>query len=351
MPRRAKLEAKETVDGWKVEVPPDMTPDGIRQRRFFPTKTAANKFAADLRSKYHKGERGRLLKVEEAIQAAEAMKILAPTGLSLLDAARAAVTRWEAEQSGETFAERFVAFTTKMQAHWRPRYASDMAKIPRWVDASFMGSRACDITPAVIRAAVMRGGAVAESTIDMRATRIQSVISARGGKRRSKRVALLDRKQLALLKWRSRKNPEERRAVGMLLFAGIRPDAEEGEITRLEWSAVGREVYVDHDVSKTGSDRHIPITKRLQWWIRGHPADGLVAPAGWRKRWQRLRAEAGLGSGQDLTRHTFASHFLAVHGEKETKQALGHTADSDTLFRHYRKAVTGRDGKRYFGER
>jgi integrase len=164
------------------------------------------------------------------------------------------------------------------------------------------------------------------------------------------KVALLSREELARLKWEARKDPEVRRGVGLLLFAGVRPAVEDGEITRLEWEAVGeREIYVAHEVSKTGSDRHIPLGRRLRWWLRGHPAEGPVTPPNWKRKYDKLRRAAGIGAGQDLTRHTFASHYLAVHGEQETKQAMGHTAGSDTLLRHYRRAVTKAQGLRYFG--
>ena len=344
-----------TTRGWMVSVPPTMSGDGRRRRHYFPAdeagKKKAEKFAAGIKAAYHKGERGALLRPAEAVMAAEALRLLAPTGLTLVEAARQALEHWKAhEGSQETFEERWLAFSRKMEGHWRPRYARDMGKIPRWVPAAFMKLRVAEITPGVLRAAVMAGGARAEATIKARETRIRSVLSSRGGKRRAVKVELLSREELARLKWEARKNPAVRRVVGLLLFAGIRPAVEDGEITRLEWEAVGpREIYVGHEVSKTGSDRHIPMGRRLRWWLRGHPAEGPVTPPNWKRKYERLRRAAGIGAGQDLTRHTFASHFLAVHGEQETKAAMGHTAGSDTLLRHYRRAVTKAQGMRYFG--
>lgn len=61
-----------------------------------------------------------------------------------------------------------------------------------------------------------------------------------------------------------------------------------------------------------------------------------------------IRKAAGV-TAHDVTRHTFASHFLAWQGEASTKNAMGHTAGSSTLFRHYRRAVTEEAGKTYFG--
>lgn len=334
-----------------VSVPPNLRPDGQRLRRYFgDDKRKAERFALELRSRYHAGERQTLLRPDEAIQAAEAIKLLEPTGMSLLAAAQAARDRWDGAGSTETVRERWLAFTAAQEAHWRPRYAADMGKIPRWVPAEFMDRRLHEVTPELLRAALLANGKLAESTIKMRATRIQAVLAGRGGKRRAAKVQLLTREELARLKWAARREPELRRVVGLLLYAGIRPGAEDGEISRLEWEAVGeKEIYVACEVSKTGTDRHIPLGRRLRWWLREHPADGPVAPAWWKVKWQRLRRAAGIGAGQDLTRHTFASHYLAVHGEQETKQVMGHTAGSDTLLRHYRRAVTKAQGWRYFG--
>jgi integrase len=74
-----------------------------------------------------------------------------------------------------------------------------------------------------------------------------------------------------------------------------------------------------------------------------------VLPAGWRRAWQRIRKAAGIAGEQDILRHSFASHYLAATSEEQAKAAMGHTAGSSTLFRHYRRAVTQADGLAYFG--
>jgi len=176
------------------------------------------------------------------------------------------------------------------------------------------------------------------------------VLAGRGNKRRMARISIMTDDQVAAM-LTACTDGAETRAVALLLFAGIRPDAEDGEISRLDWSAVGdAEIYIGAEVSKTGTDRHIPITPRLRKLIESHPAEGPVIPAGWKVRWQRIRKSADVGKMQDVTRHTFASHFLAAFGDHAAKQAMGHTAGSETIFRHYRRAVTEAAGRAYFGE-
>lgn len=182
----------------------------------------------------------------------------------------------------------------------------------------------------------------------MKASRILAIVGFRPRHRKSSDIAILSVSQCAKL-LRVCERRDELRVVALLLFAGIRPDSENGEIGRLDWAAVGKD-YIDitQTVSKTSSDRHIPITPRLRRLIRGHPAEGPVCPPNWRRAWQRIRRDAGIAEMSDVCRHTFASNFLAWRGEDATKSAMGHTAGSTVLFRHYRRAVQKAAGERFF---
>jgi hypothetical protein len=350
MPKRPSFKPLLTAKGWVVSIPESMTGTGKRRRTYFEREKDAKAFGAKLRTDYHAGLRGGTVTPELAKMAIEAKKLLDPLGLTIMDAAKAAVERSKAAESNETFEERWEAMVKQGEGHWRGRYADDMGKIPRWVGKSFMQMRVADITDEIVVCALKAHGAAAASTLKARKARVSPILTGRTNKKRGKRVAILDRRQRALLKWRSRKDPQVRRVVGLLLFAGIRPGAEDGEISRLDWSAdLGGELYIDHDVSKTGTDRHIPILRRLCWWIRGHPEAGPVAPAGWKVKWQKLRKEAGISKEQDITRHSFASAYLVQFGEDRTKEAMGHTKGSDTLFKSYRRSVTEREARLYFG--
>jgi integrase len=201
----------------------------------------------------------------------------------------------------------------------------------------------------VVEAALVQDRPLARSTIDARTTRVLAVLHYRERHRKSSEIKILTLTEVEAVLSHCKK-PEERRVVALLAFAGIRPDAESGEIARLDWEAVGaKDVYIAPSVSKTGSDRHIPLTPRLRAEIDGHPASGPVLPAGWRRAWQRIRKAAGIAGEQDILRHSFASHYLAATDEARAKAAMGHTAGSSTLFRHYRRAVTQVDGLAYFG--
>jgi integrase len=348
MAKRPQFQHRHTPDGWQVDVPESMSRTGKRERRFFAAEIEAKKFAARLREQYHAGQRGGLIPLALALDAAEASRILEPHGATLTEAARAFATRLLADGSGETFSDRYDRALLENESIWRERYARDMAKVPRWVGKAFMAMRISEIGESAITAALKGHGAAAQSTIDMRAARVLAIIGHRTRHRRGETITIESVGTCARL-LRACESPAERHAVALLLWAGIRPDAEDGEITRLQWECVGRdEIYVPAEVSKTGTDRHVPITPRLRRLLRGHETEGPVVPPNWKRVYQRLRRAAGI-TGQDTLRHTFASHFLAAFGIDAARQAMGHSKTSDTLLRHYRRAVTTEAGKRFFG--
>jgi integrase len=330
-----------------VSVPPSMASGGERIRRYFPDKPKAAKFAGEQRAAWAKGLRAGLLQTNVAMEVREALKILEPTGFSIIEAARMVARQVQESGTSQTLQERFAEYCRKMEPHWRPRYAADMSYLPRWVGPELMATRVSEITPARLLAALKAHGARTEGTLKMRGDRVRAAIANVGKKSRRMNVQIMTLTQCGRM-LRATCTPAERRAVALLLFAGIRPGSEDGEITRLDWSAVGEEqIYIAAEVSKTGSDRHIPLTPRLARLLRGHPADGPVRPPGWKLRWQRIRRAAGVVQS-DITRHTFASHFLAAYGELKAKSAMGHSAVSTTLMRHYRRAVLEADGLKYF---
>jgi len=350
MPKRPQFTPAPDGGKYRVDIPATLSPDGKRRKRFFDSESEAEKFAKTLRTSYHTGLRGTTISPILAKEAAEAEELLEPFGLSVLEAARMVAAQFAAKEgSKETFESAFLAFTERQEEFWRPRYRDDMHKIPRWVGKKLMEMPVGAITDEIIKEALRAHGAKSETTIKARFTRVKSVISGRGSKPKASGIVILSHRQCGQM-LRACTRPEEKHAVALLLFAGIRPSAQDGEISRLEWVSFGsEEIYISAEVSKTRTDRHIPLTPRLLRLTHDRPEDGSVLPPRWKLAYQRIRRAAGLHKEQDVMRHTFASHFLAVFGEDATKSAMGHTPDSATLFRHYRRAVTRKQGLAFFG--
>jgi hypothetical protein len=351
MGRRPDFEPVETSKGWMVSIPPGMSTSGRRVRRYFLDEKKAERFGASMRAKHSSGHRGALIPAELAMQAAAAAKILEPLGISLIEAARLVAVQEGAAQSRETFHDRYLRAMRDGEMRWSDRYATDMGKVPRWIGKAGMRMTCAELTRPVIDDLLRKHGAGSASTLLMRRARVLAALNYEEKARPAKgAIDILTPGQAGRV-LRAAETGDQRRVVALLLWAGIRPDAEHGEISRLSWEAVGEtEIYVSPEVSKVG-DRHVPITRRLRRLLRGHPETGPVVPAGWRRAWQRIRKEAGIADLQDVTRHTFASNMLAAFGEEAAKQAMGHTEGSRTLFRHYRRAVTEAAGRKYFGEK
>lgn len=347
MPKRPEFVPVLTDKGWRVTVSPMMSPTGKKLRKFFPDEKAADRYAQRIRGQYHRGERGINLATDVAADAKEAMDILEGTGITLVDAAKAALTMHQAAGKSETFGDRYKRALMEGEMRWRPSYAKDMSKLKDWVGKDFMARPCSIITPTMIEEEIQSRGTYKQSTVQQRMRYISAILNYKTRHRKTKEIHILtDDQCLAMLA--AAPTAEDRRVVALLIFAGIRPSAEDGEISRMDWEAVeDKHIYIAGDVAKTGTDRHIPITPRLRHYLKGHPKSGRVLPTRWVKNYKEIRRTVGI-TASDITRHTFASHFLAAFGEEATKQAMGHTANSQTLFRHYRKAVTKEDGERFF---
>ena len=345
---RPKFMPIETEDGWMVSIPGTMTGNHRRKRLFFPNKTEAEKHAAKLRTQYHSGQRSGVIPYELAVQAARAAAMLEPLGISLLAAAEMAVAAIGLDAGGDIYRDRYAAAMQSGEGYWSGRYAADMAKIPRWLPEWFMDTRCGSITPEMIRAALRECGATALSTQEARAARVRAILGHKPKHRKSAEISIMSDSQIGAM-LAACTDDAEKWACALMIYAGIRPSAEDGEITRLDWEDVSEtEIFVSSAVSKTNSERIIPVTPALARLIAGRPDDGSVIPSGWKRRYQRIRAAADISGGQDITRHTFASHFLAAFGEDKAKAAMGHTEGSRTLFRHYRRAITEEAGKAFF---
>ena len=120
-------------------------------------------------------------------------------------------------------------------------------------------------------------------------------------------------------------------AVGMMLYAGIRPH----EVARLTWEQVDlreRAIYILPQHSKTGGARRVTIHKPLLRILRTHRrANGeKICPPDWLHHWRELRKAAGWNSPahpwpQDALRHTFASYHLShFRSYAELQVEIGH---------------------------
>ena len=127
-------------------------------------------------------------------------------------------------------------------------------------------------------------------------------------------------------------------AVGMMLYAGIRPQ----EVERLRWGDVrlpasdggvscaeaAGVIIISPQHSKTGGARRVTIQAPLARILRRaqKEAHERICPRNWRRHWAAVHRVAGFKPWQpDVLRHTFATHHLATHHSyAELQLEMGH---------------------------
>ena len=145
-------------------------------------------------------------------------------------------------------------------------------------------------------------------------------------------------------------------AVGMMLYAGIRPH----EVARLTWEQVDlqeRAIYILPQHSKTGGARRVTIHKPLLLILRQHTGAPTqkICPANWLHHWKKLRQAAGWDSPahpwrQDALRHTFASYHLShFRSYEELQIEIGHR-DAALLRTRYVDMRGVRNALRFWGQ-
>lgn len=142
-----------------------------------------------------------------------------------------------------------------------------------------------------------------------------------------KQVDILTPKQLERLQETANvySNGICRAAVGLMLYAGIRPH----EVSRLNWEHIDLEngsISILPQHSKTGGSRLVTIHPPLRRILSDCHKTGRICPAQWQKHWRQLRKEAGFKEwAQDCLRHTFASYHLKhFRSYIELQYEMGH---------------------------
>jgi integrase len=137
--------------------------------------------------------------------------------------------------------------------------------------------------------------------------------------------------------------------IALGAFAGIRS----AEIGRLSWEDIRWEeklVEVSAGSSKTASRRFVKMQPNLLAWLAPYrTAKGAIAPDRLHKRLQADRANAGiLHWPQNGLRHSFASYHMAhFRNAADTALELGHS-NSAITFKHYRELVTPGEAERFW---
>ena len=137
--------------------------------------------------------------------------------------------------------------------------------------------------------------------------------------------------------------------IALCLFAGIRLDLYEGEISKLEAKDVRLDtgvIFIEAHVSKVHMKRSVTIQPNLAAWFRAYPLEEFpIMPYGFRRLRLKFRKEFGLS--HDVLRHTFISMFVGKF--RSMGDAALQAGNSESIIRkHYLDLKTREEAEEFF---
>ncbi len=138
--------------------------------------------------------------------------------------------------------------------------------------------------------------------------------------------------------------------IALCLFAGIRPDLYEGEISKLKAADVRLDtgvILIEPDVSKVRMKRSVAIQPNLAAWLRAYPLDQFpIMPRGFRRLRLKFRKQFDLS--HDILRHTFISMHVGKY--RSLGEAALQAGNSESIIRkHYLDLKSTAEAEEFFG--
>lgn len=344
-------------------------------------KAQADKWEA-ARARY--GTVGKFIAERDATKFAEALSILAPYKVSVVEAARHYAKHLEREKrrmASKTVQEAVTAwlasYESKDRSHATVREIRSMVRI---FGSAFGGLRITELTPARLTEWLERyeskPGVIAlpQTRANLRtklsqflgysklqgwveSNPLEDVKLARPPKAP---VVVLDLEQSKTLLSFADSSPLRGMVlpyIAICLFAGLRPS----EVERLTWQdihfATG-DIHVRRETTKVKEERFVPMEKNLLAWLERcpHRHHGLIIGKSYqifRQAWEEVRRLAGYRIGDvpengwpenttewpsDVLRHTYGSMWLAVNKSRaELAERMGNS--EAVIKQHYRRAI------------
>jgi integrase len=361
---------------WCLSIPPDLSPTGKRQRRFFATRDEA--FGECERLKARKDNFGislNSLTPARIAAASEAYTLLDPHGIDLLVAVRAHLSTVKQKSQSVSFGEAFDLFANLKQ-NKSAKYRQEI----RHARATFeplLKKLICDVSASDLESILKRLPAAARNA---KMRRLRSVFNL-GIKRAwmpsgtspvarldfadqiKKEVEVFSAQEVERMLGDSLENDLELLPfLTLAAFCGIRPD---GELQKLLWSDLKfdgdkPQVVIRPEVSKINRRRFVDLSDNALAWIEayrqsGGVTEGKIVPFSAnvlrkKRRQNRVGAKISRWIQQGL-RHTFCSAWLAQNKDvNELVLQSGHT-DPDTMWKHYHRAIAESDAKAFWSIR
>ena len=351
---------------WRVNLPANITSTGKRQRRFFESKQAAETFCRAERIRLDNyGRNSTTLTPGQQEEAARVFERLSAYNVTLNTVVADFIARHEAQAKSVTYKELVETFIAS-----KKKRSKAYLRSLKYTLANFAGlheNKVCEIepvdiekemdgmTPAVRNAYLRNLRAVFNFGIKRSWLESNPVSKLDFEVVKKGEVVTLSPKQAETLMIVAAETDNDLLPYHALgLFAGIRPF----ELQRLHWEQmdlVERHIEITSAVSKTGRRRIIDIEPNLAAWLnhyiaKGGEGFGSVTPtSNLRNRLRKIREAAGLTEWtQDVMRHSYASYWLAEHGNiNRLTLQMGHERP-DMLWKHYHKSSKRKDAALYW---
>jgi len=368
MPKQARIKPifDDNADLWRVSIPAKLSETGKRQNRYFDRKSDSIDFATLMREKQEQfGSIGRSLSPHQVAEAAEAYRVLAPTGSSLMSVVREHVAQWEARNAACTVAELFEKFLATKGDDYRAGQGIAMRSTIRKfnqelnvadLDVAAITAAFEGLTGNGLEAAMRRLGTVLRFAVKvglMTKNPLDKMIKPKVVKGD---IEVYTPAQVeAFLNEALTHDVEVLPALMFGCFTGVRPN---GELFGIDWSDVLPNTMVFRS-TKTERKREIELNPNMQAWINrylevsGAKREGKVMGNLSYKDFQNRRARIfkslKLRWIHDGMRHTFASYRLEQTNNLTTiTRELGHYGETGTLWDHYHAHVTAEDTARFW---
>lgn len=376
MAKRVRFTPKETPQGWRLNIPPKYSESGKRERHFFPTREKAKEVAENFKIKVEQfGTMARAIRPSLAEEAISASALLAPFGISLLEAARRIVEMeqltassvsmktalTEFEKAKETKSDKQKEAIRLLSVHLLKDFADrqmntiTMAEVAKNLDNVTSGPSAFNskvrlcVTFWRWAAKSPRGWCNADALkdIDKKETPVSE-------------IGVLYFEQASRLMATAEKYfPDSVIPYAIALFTGMR----QAELERLNPEDISKEGITIPAVNdrKNNRRRFISTPAPLAAWLKAYPIGETVLPANWGRKEKAVRRMAGWNVWSDLVptleieprqeakapdewpewpqnalRHTASSVALALGKSLEMLVfEHGHTEGMETLRQHY----------------
>jgi len=363
----APVKVPDRVLPWKVDVPASLSETGRRERRFFATKTKAETFIDQEKTRIKNygtslvdltpGQR------EAASAAFRLMGELPP--LKLVDIVQEHLDRKRRREASVTVNELKKVFSGEKK-HSSKAYVRQIRHVFSRLDG--MGrTKVSDVASQDIEKAI-RSLPPTHRNLHLRILRAAFNYAVKKGWTTNNPIKSLD---FAQEPKRGEVEVLSVRGAARLLIACIRTDASllpyhlfgifcgvrPEELERMQWEHVEldeKHILLPAEVTKIGRRRVIEMEPNLiawvQWYFENHGIQkGSISPPNLRRRLRKIRRKAKLVPWvQDVMRHTYASNWLAMHSDiNRLLLNMGHY-NTAVLWEHYHKAVLRKDAERFW---